>query len=63
MIKCHNVLQAAIEVAKDSARKHNGYLIPNVWMTWLLVMLNSNIFHPTVIDKLKTLCGRGVIMH
>jgi len=63
LIEWHNVLSAAIEGTEDYALNHNGYLIPNLWYTWPLVMVFGSYIYPYAVETLRVLSGSGVIMH
>ncbi|MDJ0275173.1 MAG: 4-hydroxyphenylacetate 3-hydroxylase N-terminal domain-containing protein [Nitrososphaerota archaeon] len=63
MMEYMSVLQAAIEGAEDTAKRHNDALIPNIWVTWPLVQLFSNDFYPKMVETLRTLAGSGIVMH
>lgn len=63
LIEWHNILNAAVEGAELLALNHNGYLIPNLWYTWPLVMVFGSHIYPYAVETLRILSGSGVIMH
>ena len=63
LIEWRNVLSAAIEGVELTARSHNGFLIPDVWKTWPLVMVHGTYVYPMAVETLRVLTGSGVIMN
>ncbi|MDW8041614.1 MAG: 4-hydroxyphenylacetate 3-hydroxylase N-terminal domain-containing protein [Nitrososphaerota archaeon] len=63
LIEWRNVLSAAVEGVEMTARSHNGFLIPDVWKTWPLVMVHGTYIYPMAVETLRVLTGSGVIMN
>jgi len=62
LIEWYNILQAALEGVETTARNHNGFLFPDVWKTWPLVMIHGTYIYPMAVETLRVLTGSGVVM-